>query len=457
MTKETSPAHSAEHRVYQQELKRVLSLPDLLIYGMIFMVPISPMVVYGYVAQQSHGMVPFVYLVGIIAMLFTALSYREMSKKFPIAGSVYSYVQRGLNPHVGFIAGWMILADYLIIPAQLYAFSAIWIHGLVPGVPTWVWVILFAVAITLINVRGITIMNGANWILLVIELIALILFLIFAFRYVFLLHHGAAGWSMQPFYQPGKINAGFIASATSIAALSFLGFDGISTLSEEAKRPTRDVGNATVLALIVLGILFMLQTYVAALVHPNFQNLDPNLGFFQISRQAGGTFLYDFILIVTIIAAGIANTLVAQSAVSRILFAMGRDDLLPFSGFFSKVHSRTQTPLNSTLLVAVISVILALAVPAEDLIRFINFGALTSFMFLNATVLIYFYIRQRQYGHIVRYLVLPLIGFAIITYVWTGFDRPTFIFGLSWLVVGIIVGAIKSNFYKKTPAVLEGI
>ncbi|WP_249226568.1 APC family permease [Alicyclobacillus mengziensis] len=421
------------------------------------MVPISPMVVYGYVAQQSYGMVPFVYFVGIIAMLFTALSYREMSKKFPFAGSVYSYVQRGFNPHVGFIAGWMILADYLIIPAQLYAFTAIWIHGLLPGVPSWIWVILFAAAITLINVRGVAMMNRTNWILLVLELLALVLFLFFGLRYVFLLHHGAGGFSIHPFYQPGKINAGFIASATSIAALSFLGFDGISTLSEEAKRPTKDVGNATVFALIILGVLFMLQTYLAALVHPNYSNLDPNLGFFQLSRDAGGTFLYDFILIVTILAAGIANTLVAQSAVSRILYSMGRDELLPFSKFFSKIHERTQTPLNSTLLVAVISVVLALAVPAEDLIRFINFGALSSFMLLNATVFIYFYLKQRQFKHFIRYLLLPLIGFAIVAYVWSGFDRPTFIFGLSWLALGIVLGAVKSNFYKKTPVVLEGI
>ncbi len=446
-----------EQNAYKQELTRALSLKDLLIYGMVFMVPISPMVVYGVVAQQSGGMVPLVYLVGIIAMLFTALSYREMSKKFPIAGSVYSYVQRGLNPHIGFIAGWMILADYLIIPAQLYAFSAIWVHGLIPQVPNWVWVILFAVVITLINIRGIKIMNGANWILLCIEIAVLVLFIIFASRYVFFLHHGVGGLSLQPFYQPGKVNAGFIASATSIAALSFLGFDGISTLSEEAKRPTKDIGNATILALIILGIIFMLQTYLAALVHPNFHNLDPNLGFFQLARQAGGRFLYDFILIANILAAGIANTLVAQSAVSRILYSMGRDRLIPFSAFLSKIDSRTKTPVNSTLLVAVISVILALTVSADDLIRFINFGALTSFMLLNITVFVYFYIRQRQFKRFIRYLLFPLLGFVIIGYVWTGFDRPTFIFGFSWLIIGIVLEAIKTNFYRKVPASLEGI
>ncbi|RIV19576.1 APC family permease [Alicyclobacillaceae bacterium I2511] len=457
MKEDQNSSQASVQTGYKQELKRALSLSDLLIYGMIFIVPISPMVVYGYVAQQSDGMVPLVYLVGVIAMLFTALSYREMSKKFPVAGSVYSYVQRGLNSHFGFLAGWMILFDYLIIPAQLYAFSAIWIHGMLPGIPAWVWIVVFGIVITVINARGIKIMNSANWTFLVIEILVLVLFLGFGFRYVFLLHHGVGGLSIKPFYQPGHVNLGFIASATSIAALSFLGFDGISTLSEEAKRPTKDIGNATVLALIILGVLFILQTYLAALVHPNFQTLDPNLGFFQLARQAGGQFLYYSILIVMIISAGIGNTLVSQAAVSRILFSMGRDELLPFSKFFSKVHSHTQTPINATLLVAVISVVLALVVPAEDLIRFINFGALTSFLFLNATVFVYFYLRKHQYRHFIRYFVFPLLGFAIIGFVWTGFDRLTFIFGLSWLAIGIILGAVKSNFYKKSPSVMKGL
>ncbi|MGH8118844.1 MAG: APC family permease, partial [Rhodanobacteraceae bacterium] len=124
-------------------LNRALGLRHLVVYGMIFMVPIAPMALYGFVAQESHGMVPLVYLIGVVAMLFTALSYKRLSGVFPVAGSVYSYVQRGWHPYLGFLAGWMILADYLLVPALLYAFSATWLRGLLPAVPAWPWVLAF--------------------------------------------------------------------------------------------------------------------------------------------------------------------------------------------------------------------------------------------------------------------------------------------------------------------------
>jgi amino acid transporter len=440
---------------YTQELRRTLRLRDLLIYGMIFMVPIAPMAVYGYVSQQSFGMVPLVYLVGIIAMVFTALSYKQISARFPIAGSVYSYVQRGLNPHIGFIAGWMILADYLLVPALLYAFSATWLQSLIPGVPKFVWLIAFVVFNTIVNSLWIALQARTNFILLGIELLALLIFLVFAIKFVFIDGHGAGGLSLRPIFQSNHISLGFIANATSIAVLSFLGFDAISTLAEEVDRPSRTVGTATVLALIILGVIFMLQTYMAALVHPNYQNLDPNMGFFDIAKQAGGTFLYDLLIIINIIAAGIANALVGQSAISRILYSMGRDKILPFSGFLSKIHPRFQTPLNATMLVAVISILVALFVPQEKIVTLVNFGALSAFILLNFTVFVYFYIKQRKRTQVFKYLLFPLLGVLIVGYVWFGFDRVTFIFGISWLVLGIIIGAIKSKGYREVPPVLQ--
>lgn len=440
---------------YKQELKRTLHLRDVLIYGMVFMVPIAPMGIYGYVSQQSFGMVPLVYLVGIIAMVFTALSYKQMSKRFPIAGSVYSYVQRGLNPHVGFVAGWMILADYLLVPALLYAFSATWIHSMIPGVPKFIWLIVFVVFNTVVNVLGITLQAKTNFILLAIELVALLIFVIFAIKFVLIDGHGAGGLSIKPLFQANHLSLGFIATATSIAVLSFLGFDAISTLAEETDQPQRTIGNATVLALIVLGVIFMLQTYMAALVHPNYQNLDPNMGFFNIAQEAGGKFLYYLLIVVNVIAAGIANALAGQSAISRILYSMGRDNLLPFSGFLSKVSPRFKTPLNATLLVAVISLIVASLVPQETIVTLVNFGALSSFMLLNFTVFVYFYLKRRQRTHIFKYLLFPLLGLVIVGYVWFGFDRTTFIFGISWLVLGIIVGAVKSKGYREIPPVLR--
>lgn len=426
---------------YRQELDRALHLRHLLVYGMVFMVPIAPMSVYGFVSRDSAGMVPLVYLVGVVAMIFTALSYKHMSAEFPIAGSVYSYVQRGLNSYIGFMAGWLILADYLLAPSLLYAFSATWLGGLLPQVPFIAWVLLFVGFNTLVNVLGIRLQARTNILLLLLELATLAIFLVVALYFVLGKGGGLGHLSIQPFYEPGKINLDFVARATSIAALSFLGFDAISTLSEETVDPQRTIGRATVLALVLLGGIFMLETYVAALAHPEYHNLSETMGFFDIGKEVGGKALYVLLIVVNVIATGIANALVAQSAISRILYSMGRDRVLPASGFLAHVHPRLKTPTNATILVGVVSILIAGLVKEEWIIKFVNFGALTAFMLLNIAVFWHFFIRKRQRRHVLSFLVFPMLGLLIVGFVWSGFDRVTFIFGGCWTLVGLVVGA----------------
>lgn len=455
MSVPASPVESAEANsdIAQPSLRRALGLRHLLVYGMIFMVPVAPMAVYGFVAQQSFGMVPLVYLVGIVAMLFTALSYRQLSRVFPAAGSVYAYVQQGWHPYLGFLAGWMILADYLLVPALLYAFSASWLHGLLPAVPAWAWVLAFVVFNTAINIVGIRMQARTHFVLLIVELVALAIFLILAVHFVFIAGHGVGGWSIAPFYQPQHLNGSFIATATSIAVLSFLGFDAISTLSEETRNPRKAVGNATVLALLLLGSIFIAETYIAALAHPDYASLDAQLGFFDIGREVGGPWLYVMLIVINVIATGIANALSAQLAIARILYSMGRDKMLPGSGFLSRVHPRFRTPVNAALLVALLSILVALLMPEESILKLVNFGALTAFMLLNATVFVYFYLKQKRYRRIFSYVIFPVLGLIIVAFVWSGFDRTTFLFGGAWLLIGIALGAFKyRNFRSFEPA-----
>ncbi|HEX7324378.1 MAG TPA: APC family permease [Rhodanobacteraceae bacterium] len=427
------------------ELSRSLSLRHLVVYGMIFIVPIAPVAVYGFVARDSFGMVPLVYLVGVIAMVFTALSYRQMSREFPSAGSVYAYVREGLHPYVGFIAGWMILADYLLIPALAYVLSATWMHGLLPGVPGIFWIVLFVVLNTVINILGIKLQAHSNFVLLFVELAALIIFIVLAVHFVFFAGGGAGGWSLAPLFDPRHLDASFVAKATTVAALSFLGFDAISTLAEEAKHPRRDVGNATVIVLVIMGSIFMFETYIAALVHPDYTTLDAPVAFFQIAREVGGQPLYALLIVVDVIAVGLANSLASQSAIARILYSMGRDRILPASRFLMHIHPRFKTPVNAIVVVACLSVILALALSEEALIKLVNFGALSAFMLLNVSVFAYFFIRKRRYAGVFRYLVLPLAGLAIVGFVWSGFDRTTFVFGGVWLLLGIILRAVRGK------------
>jgi amino acid transporter len=424
---------------YRQELDRALGLRQLVVYGMVFIVPIAPVAVYGFVAHASHGMVPLVYLTGMVAMLFTALSYRELSAKFPYSGSVYTYVSRALGPFPGFIAGWMILADYLLVPGLVYAFVSSWLHGLLPGVPPWLWIVVLVVINTGVNLLGIRLWARTNLLLLVLELLALAVFVALASWFVFVERHGTGGFSFAPLYQPGQVDFGFVAAATSIAALSFLGFDGISTLAEETRDPRRDVGNATLLTLLLLGVLFVMQTWLAALAHPDFANLDPKLGFFQIAREVGGAWFFAMLIVVKAIATGVANAQAAQAANSRILYAMGRDRALPFGKFLSNVDPRRKLPANAVLSVACLSLLLALLVPEEALLRLVNFGALSSFLLLNLAVPLYF-LPRATHRRWFRHLVLPVAGLAVIGFVFSGFDRLTLLFGTCWLLAGAMLG-----------------
>jgi len=428
---------------YTQQLDRRLKLRHLLVYGMVFIVPIAPVAVYGFVAHASQGMVPLVYLVGMVAMFFTALSYKQLSAEFPFAGSVYAYVRRGINPFLGFIAGWMILADYLLVPAVIYIFVSNWIGGLVPGVPHWVWIVALLAITTAINVLGVRLQSRAHFVLLALELVALAIFVVLAIRFVFVLGHGTGGFSWAPLYQPGHLSWSFIATATTIAALSFLGFDAISTLAEESQNPRRDIGTATVLTLLVLGALFVLQTWLAALAHPDYANLDDNLGFFQIARDVGGTALFVLFIVVKALATGVASALASQSAISRILFAMGRDRALPFSGFLAKVDARFKTPANAIAFVAVLSLVLSLSVPIVVLLHLVNFGALASFLLLNLSVPLYFWLHRGERARLLRHIVMPLCGFAIVGFIFTGFDRTTFLFGGAWLVAGLLMATFR--------------
>ncbi len=446
---------SVEKFGYEQSLKRVLTYKDLVIYGMLFMVIIAPMSIFGYISKESHGMAPLVYLVGIICMFFTALSYMKMSHRFPIAGSVYAYVQRGINPHVGFVAGWLILLDYVFAPALLYILTATWCVALMPGSPFWLWVVVFIVINSAINIRGIEYTAKMDVLIFLLEIVVLALFIIIGLMFV--LNGGGAGaLTLDPFYQSGKIDIQFVATAVTIAALSFLGFDGISTLAEETKDPERTVGRAIMTALLLIGIVFMLQTYVATLIQPDHTKMDPDTAFFDAAYLAGGQWLKTLLLIINIIAVGLANTMAAQAASSRILFGMARDKFLPHA--LAKVHPKFKTPYVSTLLIAGLSLVCGLTFDIEMLVKLVNFGALSSFIMLNFAVFWFFFIKEKNRQgakNIMHYAVAPFLGMLILGYVWINFDKVTLMVGFAWLFVGLVFGFIKSKGYKELPGGLK--
>ena len=327
---------------YRQELKRSLSLTDLVVYGMIFMIPIAPFGVYGYVNAEAPGMVPLAYIIGMVAMLFTALSYGSMARAFPVAGSVYSYAQRGLNQHVGFIAGWLMLLDYLLIPPLLYVYAAMALNHLYPDIPKVGFILAFLVSATFVNLRGITFTARMNIIFLLAQLVVLGIFLFYAWN---ALHSGGGNGqlTLAPLYNPETFNFALLMQAVSIAVLSFLGFDAISTLAEEIKGdPGRSVGKAALITLLVMGVIFVVQTWIATDLAAGLGFKSADTAFYEIAEIAAGSWLATLTAVATALAWGVAVAITSQAAVSRLLFGMARDGKLP--KVLAKVHPKHNTP-----------------------------------------------------------------------------------------------------------------
>ncbi|MFT4044293.1 MAG: APC family permease [Gordonia sp. (in: high G+C Gram-positive bacteria)] len=442
LTEQFTPQEQLESYGYTQELKRSVSTLDLIVYGLIFMVPIAPWTIFGTVYNAASGMVPLVYLVGLIAMIFTALAYAQMSRAFPLAGSVFTYVGRGIHPAAGFFAGWAILLDYLLVPTLLYVFAAESMIGLFPGTARWMWALIFVAINTVVNLLGITSLAMMNRVFLAAQVVFVAVFVIIA---VIALNHGTipgAEYTATPIWDSAKVTGPLIASALSIAVLSFLGFDGISTMAEETTGGRNSAGKATVIALFIVAGLFILQTWLASMLaggRESFGDSEVGNAFFDLVRAASSGAWAKAFLVMNVLAVGIANAMAAQAATSRLLYSMSRDRRLP--KFLGHVDKR-QVPRAAVLTVSVLSAILVVFFVGQiDLLSsLVNFGALFGFLLLHLSVVWFYVVRSRSRNYLLH-LVVPVIGFAIIGYVLINAAPAAKIGGVVWLVVGAAVYA----------------
>ncbi|GAA3046303.1 APC family permease [Actinokineospora globicatena] len=429
---------------YTQELRRTLGFKDLLVYGLIFMVPIAPFGIFGSVFAGSGGMIALAYAIGMLAMLFTANSYAQMAKAFPMAGSVYTYAGRGIASPVGFLSGWMILLDYVLVPSLLYLIAGIAMNSLLPAIPVWLWLVAFVLLNTAVNFLGIEMTAKVNRVMLVAQLLILAVFIVIGV--VALTQGKGRGFSFAPLFDSATFSWTLVFGAVSIAVLSFLGFDGISTLAEENRDSARAIGRSMIAALLVTGVLFIVQTWVAALLVPDPAGLIANgdaagTSFYDAARVAGGGWLAVLTAAATAVSWGFANSLVAQAATSRLLYAMARDRQLP--KFLAKVHPTRKVPVNATLLVAGVSLALGLYMQTRDdgitlLSSLVNFGAMTAFLVLHVSVVVHYVIRSgsRDWW---KHLIAPLIGFGILAYVVINAKVAAQALGFVWLGIGAVI------------------
>ena len=436
--------------------RRVLGLWDLIFYGIVLIQPIAAIGLFGIASKASNGHMVTTLLIAMVAMMLTAISYGRMASLYPSAGSAYTYVGKGLNTYVGFLAGWAMFLDYLIVPIINTIYASLTLQRLVPGTPFFIWVVLFVLVITLLNLRGIRTTARSNELLLAIMLVVIGIFIVLAVKYIF----KEFGWSglasFKPFYNPETFNFGAVMTATSFAALTYIGFDVVTTLAEDVKNPRRNMLLAPVLVCLFTGIFSCIQIYLAQQAWPDF-NTFPNLetAFYDVSERVGGTFLFNAIAI-TLFIACLGSGLAGQVGAARLLFAMGRDEMLP-KKIFAHLSTGSTTPTYNIIIMGVLTIIGSIVLSYQNAAELLNFGAFMAFMGVNVASLRQF-LFLRPPGEKSNFLadaILPGIGFLVCFSIWISLPAPAKITGGIWFLAGFIYLIIKTNGLKKKPVILD--
>lgn len=443
------PSGSGEvgpHLSPRATLKRSLSLWNLIIIGIVIVQPIAPMGIYGVISDEARGHVVTTILIAMVAMLFTAVSYGKMARAYPTAGSAYTYVGREIHPALGYVTGWAMVMDYILNPLICTVICSRLTQNILPGIPYWALAIGFAGGFTALNLRAIQTSARINEALAAGMMIVVVIFFAFVIRFLWGLHQHGAAFFTQPFYNPDTFSFHRVFRGTSIAVLTYIGFDGISTLSEEAENPRRDILLATVLVCVVTGVFSSLEVYAAQLVWGT-KPFPPEMvvsAFPLVARQAGGFFLFHLVNF-TILIANVGSGMGAQLAAARLLYGMGRSDALPRK-FFGAIEPKRRIPMNNLILIGAIALAGAFFITYDQGAEMLNFGAFIAFMGVNAAAFVRYFWRatERRWTN----FLFPLLGFAICFFIWLHLSRTAKIAGSAWIVVGLIYGAVKTGGFR---------
>ena len=432
-------------------LRRSLTLWDLILYGVIVIQPVAPMSVFGVLSQRGHGHVVTTILIAMVAMLFTAISYGRMARAYPSAGSAFTYVGQEINPALGYVTGWSMVMDYMLNPMICIIWISQQAHVFAPGVAYGAWAIFFAVVFTLLNIQGVKTSARVNAGLAAGMGVVIALFFVAAARYVFG-HPQDPGYVTRPFYDPQTWNTKLVLGGTSLAVLTYIGFDGISTLSEEAENPRRNILLATVLTCVVIGFLSALEVYAAQLVWPAtepFPNVDTAFTF-----VAGRAWQPLFAIVgFTLVVANFGSGMGAQLGAARLLYGMGRSNALP-KKFFGAVDPKRRVPRNNVVFVGALALAGAFLLPAiagaatgyELGANLLNFGALIAFMGVNAAAFVRYFVREDKKK--LSNFLPPVLGFFICLILWWNLSTKARIVGAIWMAIGIAFGAWKTRGFR---------
>ncbi len=432
-----APSQETGQPVPTSGLRRSLKLWHLVLYGIIIIQPTAPMSIYGVVNNAAGGHVVTTILIAMVAMLFTAVSYGRMARVYPSAGSAFTYVARELHPLGGYVVGWSMLMDYMLNPIICAIWCSVAAHDIVPQIPYAAWALAIVVVFTSLNLRGVQASARVNAFLALGMSIVVVVFLAYAFHYIATVMRPIGGAWLRPFYDPATFASGPLLHGTSIAVLTYIGFDGISTMSEEVENPRRNIMLGTVLTCLAIGILSAVEAYAAQLAWP-VRYFAPEIldtAYVHVALRVGGRFLF-LLLNGTLLVANMGSGMAAQFGAARLLYGMGRENALP-RRFFGVTSKRTAIPRNNVLLLGVITLIGCFVLTFDRGAELLNFGAFIAFMGVNLAALLHYGFRSKE--KVIFPVIMPLLGFLVCGFIWLNLAHVAQLLGAAWIAVGLLV------------------
>ncbi|MBU3170970.1 APC family permease [Clostridium estertheticum] len=438
-----------ENQGDQQVFKRTLKLHHLTLFGLAYLAPMIVYGIYGVISETTHGVESGAYLASLVAMFFTALSYCHMVKAFPVAGSAYTYTGKSISPHLGFMVGWAVMLDYVFIPMAIWLIGASYFNAAFPSIPSWAFVLGFIFVTTSINIIGIKIGAQVNVVMVLLQLLVIGAFIAFSVKAVM---HGIGTGTMlsiSPFYNK-HVPFGFVMAGASIACYSFLGFDAVSTFVEEAVDPLKNIPLAILLTTVIGGLIFIVATYTTHMAHPGYVYKDAGNAAFEIAKQVAPP-IFGTIFLIGMIIAQFASGISAQASGARLMYAMGRDNVLP-KKIFGVLSNKFNTPINNIIITGVIA-LLALKLTVATSTSFINFGAFTAFAFVNISVIVHYFIKgkRRSFKDTILFLIFPMIGASFCFLLLTNLDKAALTLGCIWATFGFIYLIFLTKGFKVSP------
>ncbi|HED2371607.1 TPA: putrescine/proton symporter PlaP [Citrobacter freundii] len=451
-------SHNATPNTSRVELRKTLTLVPVVMMGLAYMQPMTLFDTFGIVSGMTDGHVPTAYAFALIAILFTALSYGKLVRRYPSAGSAYTYAQKSISPTVGFMVGWSSLLDYLFAPMINILLAKIYFEALVPSIPSWMFVVALVAFMTAFNLRSLKSVANFNTVIVLLQVVLIAVILGMVVYGVFEGEGAGTLVSSRPFWSGDAHVIPMITGAT-ILCFSFTGFDGISNLSEETKDAERVIPRAIFLTALIGGLIFIVSTYLLQLYFPDISRFkDPDASQPEIMLYVAGKFFQVGALIfstITVLASGMA----AHAGVARLMYVMGRDGVFPKS-FFGYVHPKWRTPSMNIILVGAIA-LLAINFDLVMATALINFGALVAFTFVNLSVISQFWIREKRNKTLkdhFQYLFLPMCGALTVGALWVNLEESSMVLGLIWAAIGLIyLACVTKSFRNPVPQYDEDI